>query len=331
MVVFKLLVYHLSISYKNLTTYQDIKKNYINDAEYFFINTIRGRILNIFKRFCKRNPKAFFDPGGIYKTSVTIYCKENKEKNLDNLIELEGIKLNAFPSPLNSKESSSYKGNDEDKFVTEKSVALPKNKYEHYSQNNINIDEKSVYDGQKFSDEEICRNIEMDSEILCHEYKMNKILAQLDKRHLDQQNIISIKSSSQSLKDLDKGNSSDGNFDNFLFLKYLEISGECEDWELFHDIPLQLFRDKEIKDKNSFKNKFSLDLNKWTNQIKSPNNILELEEDNLLSLQLSHRNFNSFEKKARSKESLIDSIRMQLELRLTSDTKHKSLTERKSK
>jgi len=213
-VVFKLLIYHFSIISKNLTTYQDIKKNYINDAEYFFVNTLKRRNANICKKLCKRNPKAFFDPGGIYKSSVTIYCKENEEKDIDNLVDLEVIKLKASPSPINSHKSSSYKGNDEDNFVTEKSVVLPNKKYEYYSMLNKNNHDKSVYDDRKSSDEEICKNIEIDSEILSHENKMNKILAQLDRRHIDQQNIVSIKSSSRSFRDINEGNSNDGNFDN---------------------------------------------------------------------------------------------------------------------
>jgi hypothetical protein len=78
--VFKLLIYHLSIIYNNLTTYQDIKNNYIEDIDYFFVRKLKKQCFNFFNKLCKSAHKAHFRPSGIYKTDRVILNNEEEKK-----------------------------------------------------------------------------------------------------------------------------------------------------------------------------------------------------------------------------------------------------------
>ena len=75
--IFKLYHYHVKLIFKGITTYEDIKKTYLNQGDYFFLveNNIYGnkysRLKNVIcqEEFDKKR-KEFFEPEKIYKRII---------------------------------------------------------------------------------------------------------------------------------------------------------------------------------------------------------------------------------------------------------------------
>lgn len=85
----KLLVYHFYLVYKNLTTYQDIKKSYKNDIDTFFVSKLKiknNKINEFITQCCKNiciNPKPtipWFNPSDIYKVNYTHFDIDSKQE-----------------------------------------------------------------------------------------------------------------------------------------------------------------------------------------------------------------------------------------------------------
>ena len=92
--VFMLYKYHIKLIFKGITTYEDIKKTYINQGEYFFLteNKIEEDKYDRFKKIlCQDNfdkkRKEFFQPGEIYVRKIMpVLINDNKcdEQNNNN-------------------------------------------------------------------------------------------------------------------------------------------------------------------------------------------------------------------------------------------------------
>lgn len=72
-VVAKLLTYHLKIIYKNLTTYQEIKRTYVDDIDYFFrrykINYIVMQLVN---EYITKYVKSLFLPFLNHRVNILV-------------------------------------------------------------------------------------------------------------------------------------------------------------------------------------------------------------------------------------------------------------------
>jgi hypothetical protein len=113
-VVLKLLIYHIILMTKNLTTYQDIKQNFMKDIDYFFVNVQNQnrKFTNLFgKLSCKRIGKMpWFNPNGVYEPKDIIkgifYESHHKEENIDKeniCVQGDKIKSITDAEPINSK------------------------------------------------------------------------------------------------------------------------------------------------------------------------------------------------------------------------------------
>ena len=85
--------YHVKLVFKGITTYEDIKKTYINQGDYFFIikNNLYGnkyeRLCNtIFQNNFERNKKEFFQPNEYYTRKILPQMKtySNEEEAYNN-------------------------------------------------------------------------------------------------------------------------------------------------------------------------------------------------------------------------------------------------------
>ena len=96
--------YHVKIVLKGITTYEDIKKTYINQGDYFFIikNDLHGnkcnRLFNtIFQNNFEKNKKEFFQPNEYYRRKSFPEYKNNNNNignNIITTISQSGLKTN---------------------------------------------------------------------------------------------------------------------------------------------------------------------------------------------------------------------------------------------
>ena len=86
--------YHVKLVFKGITTYEDIKKTYVNQGDYFFItknnlyNNKCGRIYNtICQNKSDKNKKDFFQPNEYFERTILPEMKiknNNKEEEINN-------------------------------------------------------------------------------------------------------------------------------------------------------------------------------------------------------------------------------------------------------
>ena len=139
--LFMLFKYHLNLIFRGITTYEDIKKTYVNQGEHFFLieNDIYGNKYDRLKKIlCKenfeKNRKEFFQPNEIYerkimpplindninnynyknleknnsssnKDSSNIIIKNDKNKNEKNISNINNNKYNLIRNDSNFESS----------------------------------------------------------------------------------------------------------------------------------------------------------------------------------------------------------------------------------
>ena len=160
--------YHIKLAFKGITTYEDIKKTYINQIDYFFVNKNNfrdnkcNRLFNIiFQNNFEKNKKAFFQPGEYYIRKIFVEYKNNDKEmiynndNINNTIlktwSQNGLKTNKnintndynlLRNDSNFQNSVAFLSNKE-LFPAQKKdtnqIYLNTEKSEHYNYNNNNI------------------------------------------------------------------------------------------------------------------------------------------------------------------------------------------------
>ena len=76
--IFKLILYHFKIIFMGLTTYEHIKKTYLNKIKYFYISRYLMNKRDFLKIiFCKKKRKNFFQPRETYKINYSLITQRN--------------------------------------------------------------------------------------------------------------------------------------------------------------------------------------------------------------------------------------------------------------
>lgn len=103
--------YHLQLIFKGITTYEDIKKTYVNQGEYFFVtkNNLNGNECNrlcntIFPKDFDKYKKEFFQPNEYYARKIMPNIKDsyNSQENNPNV---NNIKNNIIQEGKTSNQS----------------------------------------------------------------------------------------------------------------------------------------------------------------------------------------------------------------------------------
>ena len=90
--------YHVKLVFKGITTYEDIKKTYVNQGDYFFItknNLYNNKCDRIFNTICQKksdkNKKDFFQPNEYFERTILPEIKINNNKEEE---EINNINFN---------------------------------------------------------------------------------------------------------------------------------------------------------------------------------------------------------------------------------------------
>jgi hypothetical protein len=147
--IFKLYHYHVKLIFKGITTYEDIKKTYVNQGDYFFFkkNNLYGnncdRLCNVmFQNKFEKNKKDFFQPNEYYTRMILPRMK-------DSYINKEDIQTATIKNDKESKTNSNTNEYNLIRNILKKrnlhnSIALLSTKELFPSKNN-NINNNQIY------------------------------------------------------------------------------------------------------------------------------------------------------------------------------------------
>ena len=148
--IVKLLIYHFKIIFMGITTYEHIKKTYLDKIKYFYISKYLMTKKDFLKKvFCKKKRKNFFQPRETYEinynlitqrntisdieenyTNSNLYTHNNKRLNSNSSIqyELNNNNINTSENNINinneeeKKNKSEIKNNEYNKIKKEKEI-----------------------------------------------------------------------------------------------------------------------------------------------------------------------------------------------------------------
>ena len=198
-----LLFYHIKIILRGLTTYQEIKKSYEKDFEFYFSKR-KSRCQNLYSKFCIKTSKAFFEPSGYYQANYNYYQEdENKELNFKDEIVKTSENQNEPALGVDYQShrrfySSGLRSLNNSKMIYNRHAnsTIPRT---HYSRSkNISVDYKLPPGEIHLSDNE-----ELENDIHLNAPRCNKLeIVDIDKESLNKR-IISIINSSGTIDDVD--------------------------------------------------------------------------------------------------------------------------------
>lgn len=158
--------YHVKLVFEGITTYEDIKKTYVNQGDYFFItkNNLYGnkydRLCNIiFQKNIEKNKKEFFQPNEYYQRKIFQEQPINKEEscaiNIDNKNLQNNINENKKPSKNNQTNEYNLIRNDSN---FQNSIALLSTKELFPPQNKNNKNNNQLFLNKNIKDVKIVDN-----------------------------------------------------------------------------------------------------------------------------------------------------------------------------
>jgi hypothetical protein len=194
-VVAGLLIYHFKIIFRGLTTYQEIKKHYERDLEYYFSRE-KTKWENCVSKICSPVPKAFFEPSGYSQFNNIQEEGYNKELHFkEELIELndkEQVVIERFD--YLKRFNSGVKSLNNSKIVQNRYVNSTIQKTFYSRSKNISIENKLPPGEIHISDNEVEKDLENP--------KKREESFDLDKDSLNRR-IISIINSSGTINEFD--------------------------------------------------------------------------------------------------------------------------------
>jgi palmitoyltransferase ZDHHC9/14/18 len=82
--IVKLLIYHFKIIFMGITTYEHIKKTYLNKIKYFYISKYLMTKKDFLKKvFCKKKRKNFFQPRETYEINYNLITQRNTISDIE--------------------------------------------------------------------------------------------------------------------------------------------------------------------------------------------------------------------------------------------------------
>jgi palmitoyltransferase ZDHHC9/14/18 len=161
--IVKLLFYHFKIIFMGITTYEHIKKTYLNKIKYFYISKYLMTKKDFLKKvFCKKKRKNFFQPRETYSINYNLITQRNTSSD----IEENNPNSNLYThnsKRLNSNSSIQYEINNNNN-STEKNMNI--NNEEINEEKNKRIENKSESKNNEIEKEkEIKNKTEINNEI----------------------------------------------------------------------------------------------------------------------------------------------------------------------
>lgn len=281
-----------------MTTYQQIKRVFEKDFEYYFIIGRKDKLGNLKSRICSGYTPKYFYPDGVYKINNEFETKSSDHVynglNSDDINYNNEVRKDNFQTEQ-TEDKIKYKFANHQVKSLNTSKLVPNNKYVtgnntiqktfNSKSRNISVDYKLPPGEIHFSENDI-DNVNYDGETVAKDQNTNDNIRNIvGEDHLDSgkseqdslnQKIFSIINSSGTVDD----NASDGKAIKYII--FIEILAEMTNrYSKPEEITYRVRKVETISDSESMSNALG--------QVNDPNDIIVTTEDNVLISDNSHR------------------------------------------